>query len=63
MMVLSRALAIAARTLPNDPRVFELKGYILRRRGAHEEGLQNLERALWLDPRNDSTLAQIGQQL
>jgi serine/threonine-protein kinase len=45
--------------LPNDPRLFELTGYILRRRGQREEGLRNLERALELDPRNTFTLQQI----
>ena len=45
-------LEVARRTLPNDPRVFELTGYILRRRGKHEDGLHNLQRALELDPRN-----------
>jgi TolB-like protein/class 3 adenylate cyclase/Tfp pilus assembly protein PilF len=52
-------LEIARRTLPNDPRIFELTGYILRRRGKHEEGLQSLQRALELDPRNFFTLQQI----
>jgi tetratricopeptide (TPR) repeat protein len=47
------------RTLPNDPRLFELSGYILRRRGQQEEGLRNLERAVELDPRNFSILQQI----
>jgi TolB-like protein/Tfp pilus assembly protein PilF len=50
---------IARRALPNDPRLFELTGYILRRRGQQEEGLQNLERAVELDPRNFNTLYQI----
>jgi TolB-like protein/Tfp pilus assembly protein PilF len=50
---------IARRALPNDPRLFELTGYILRRRGQQEEGLQNLERAVELDPRNFFTLQQI----
>jgi len=57
-----RALAeldIARRTLPNDPRVFELTGYIVRRRGRQDEGLRYLERALELDPRNFFTLQQI----
>jgi TolB-like protein/class 3 adenylate cyclase/Tfp pilus assembly protein PilF len=49
----------ARRTLPNDPRVFELLGYIARRRGHQEEGLRNLERAIELDPRNFFTLQQI----
>ena len=52
-------LEIARRTLPNDPRLFALTGYILRRRGQQEEGLQNLERAVELDPRNFFTLQQI----
>jgi tetratricopeptide (TPR) repeat protein len=52
-------LEIARRALPNDPRLFELTGYILRRRGQQEEGLQNLERAVALDPRNFYTLQQI----
>jgi TolB-like protein/Tfp pilus assembly protein PilF len=52
-------LEIARRALPNDPRPFELTGYILRRRGQQEEGLRNLERAVELDPRNFFTLQQI----
>ena len=52
-------LESARRTLPNDPRLFELTGYILRRRGQQEEGLRNLERAVELDPRNFYTLQQI----
>jgi TolB-like protein/Tfp pilus assembly protein PilF len=52
-------LEIARRALPNDSRLFELTGYILRRRGQQEEGLRNLERAVELDPRNVYTLQQI----
>ena len=52
-------LEIARRALPNDPRLFELTGYILQRRGQQEEGLQNLQRAMELDPRNFFTLQQI----
>jgi TolB-like protein/Tfp pilus assembly protein PilF len=52
-------LELARRTLPNDPRIFELTGYILRRRGQQEEGLRNLERAVELDPRNPFTLQQL----
>jgi TolB-like protein/Tfp pilus assembly protein PilF len=52
-------LEIARRALPNDPRLFALTGYILRRRGQQEEGLRNLERAVELDPRNFYTLQQI----
>jgi len=47
------------RALPNDPRLFELTGYILRRRGQQEESLRNLRRAVELDPRNFFTLQQI----
>jgi TolB-like protein/class 3 adenylate cyclase/Tfp pilus assembly protein PilF len=52
-------LESARRALPNDPRLFELTGFILRRRGQQEEGLRNLQRAVELDPRNFSTLQQI----
>ncbi|HZE12852.1 MAG TPA: hypothetical protein VE086_03765, partial [Chthoniobacterales bacterium] len=52
-------LTIASRTLPNDPRVYELTGYILRRQAHQEEGLHKLERAMELDPRNFSILQQI----
>src|SRR5438093_1416308 len=51
-------LEIARRALPNDPRLFELTGYILRRRGQQEEGLKNLQRAVELHPRNLDTLQQ-----
>jgi tetratricopeptide (TPR) repeat protein len=52
-------LEIARRALPNDPRLFVLTGYILRRRGQQEEGLRNLHRAVELDPRNIDTLQEI----
>jgi serine/threonine protein kinase/Tfp pilus assembly protein PilF len=52
-------LAIASQTLPNDPRVFETSGYIIRRQGHQEEGLRKLQRAVELDPRNFATLQQI----
>jgi serine/threonine protein kinase/Flp pilus assembly protein TadD len=52
-------LAIAAKTLPNDAGVFELKGYIQRRQGKQEEALRSLERAIDLDPRNSFILPQI----
>jgi TolB-like protein/Tfp pilus assembly protein PilF len=52
-------LEIASRSLPNDPQVFELKGYIQRRQGKQEEALRNLERAVELDPRNALTLQQM----
>src|SRR5437016_14289124 len=52
-------LGIARRGLPNDPQLVEVTGYILRRRGQPEEGLQNLQRAVELDPRNFDILQQI----
>jgi TolB-like protein/Tfp pilus assembly protein PilF len=48
------------RALPNDPRIFNLTGYILRRRGDQEAGLRNLQRAAELDPRNVDIFEQIG---
>jgi TolB-like protein/Flp pilus assembly protein TadD len=53
-------LEVARQTLPNEPRVFELKGYIERRQGRWEESTRNLEHAIDLDPRNFFTLQQIG---
>jgi serine/threonine protein kinase/tetratricopeptide (TPR) repeat protein len=52
-------LEIAGKTLPNEPGVFELKGYIKRRQGHSEEATRNLERALDLDPRSVDLLQQI----
>ena len=52
-------LGVARQTLPNDSRVFELKGLIQRRQGRWEESTQNLEHAIDLDPRNFFTLQQI----
>jgi len=51
-------LEIAGQTLPNDPGVFGLRGYIQRRQGKQEEALRSLERAIDLDPRNTFTLQQ-----
>ena len=47
-------LEIARQTLPNDARLFELMGYVERRRpgGNQQEALRNFEKALELDPRN-----------
>jgi len=52
-------LESARRDLPNDPRIFEWSGYILRRRGQQEEAVRNLQRAIELDPRNFLTLQQL----
>src|SRR5213075_1498747 len=53
-------LEVARHTLPNDPRIFRVTGYIQRRQGRWEESTRNLERALELDPRNVATLDNIG---
>jgi serine/threonine-protein kinase len=45
-------LEVARRTLPNNPRVFALTGWITRRQGKYEEALRVLEHALELDPRD-----------
>lgn len=52
-------LDMARRTLPNNPRVFELTGFVQKRHGNFEEALRNLERAAELDPRNVYPLQQI----
>jgi TolB-like protein/Tfp pilus assembly protein PilF len=52
-------LTLARRSLPNDPLVFELTGFITRRQGHWEESAANLKRALELDPRNLFFLQQL----
>jgi len=54
-------LAIARSALPNDPEVFELAGYMDRRQGRWKEHIQNLERAVQLDPRNTEVLYGLAQ--
>jgi TolB-like protein/Tfp pilus assembly protein PilF len=49
----------ARRSLANDSRVFELTGYILRRRGQSDEAVRNLERSVELDPRNYFIMQQL----
>jgi TolB-like protein/Tfp pilus assembly protein PilF len=51
-------LEIARQSLPNEPRVFELEGYIQRRQGKQQEALRSFKRAIDLDPRNIYTLKQ-----
>ena len=53
-------LEVARQTLPNDPRIFRLTGYIQRRQGHWEGSTRYLERALELDPRNLTTLHNLG---
>jgi serine/threonine protein kinase/Tfp pilus assembly protein PilF len=49
-------LAIAQRTLPNNPRVFEFAGIIDRRQGRWANVIRDWERASELDPRSVSAL-------
>jgi TolB-like protein/Tfp pilus assembly protein PilF len=49
-------LEVARRSLPNDPRIFSVTGYIQRRQGRLEESMRNFERAIELDPRSLNTL-------
>jgi serine/threonine protein kinase/Flp pilus assembly protein TadD len=51
-------LEIARQTLPNDADVSQLTGFIQRRQGQWEDSTRNLERAVELDPRNNSLLTQ-----
>src|SRR4029450_654436 len=52
-------LEIARRSLPNNPRIFAVMGYIQRRQGRWEESMRNFERAIELDPRSLNTLGNI----
>jgi TolB-like protein/class 3 adenylate cyclase len=52
-------LALAARVLPNNSRVYALTGFIDRRQGRWEEAIRNFEKALEVDPRNYIVLQQI----
>jgi TolB-like protein/tRNA A-37 threonylcarbamoyl transferase component Bud32/Flp pilus assembly protein TadD len=52
-------LAVARRTLPNESRIPLLSGYIDRRQGNWEKALEEMKRALELDPRDFSILQQI----
>ena len=50
---------VARQSLPNNPRVFELTGYINRRQGRWKESTRDIERAIEFDPRNLFTLQQL----
>ncbi|HEY6070129.1 MAG TPA: hypothetical protein VIU85_02065 [Chthoniobacterales bacterium] len=52
-------LAVAQRALPNNAQVLALTSFIDRRQSRWQDGVQNLERALELDPRNWYYLQQI----
>src|SRR5438876_6979302 len=52
-------LKLAQQSLPNDPLVFEILGFIDRRQGRWAESTKNLERAIELDPQNRGFLKQL----
>ncbi len=52
-------LALARHTLPNNPKVFEVTGWIDRRQGRWPDAMRNFERASELDPRNVLLLANL----
>jgi tetratricopeptide (TPR) repeat protein len=52
-------LEAARADLPNDPRIPQMTGFILRRQGKIEEGMRALQQAVALDPRNPFTLSQL----
>jgi TolB-like protein/class 3 adenylate cyclase/Tfp pilus assembly protein PilF len=55
----SEELKLAQQSLPNEPWVFLLTGYIDRRQGRWAESTKNLERAIELDPQNSGFLKQL----
>jgi serine/threonine-protein kinase len=52
-------LKVAQQSLPNEPLVFEILGFIDRRQGRWAESTKNLERAIELDPQNSGFLKQL----
>src|SRR5207249_4231454 len=54
-----KELALAQKSLPNEPWAFVLAGYIDRRQGRWDESTKNLERAIELDPQNPAVLEQL----
>jgi tetratricopeptide (TPR) repeat protein len=54
-------LAKAQRALPNNAQIFRFLGLIDRRQGRWDEAIRNLERAVDLDPRNLSTITDLGE--
>lgn len=53
-------IQIAAHSLSNDGRIFELTAWITRRQGKTEDGLHSLARVLQLEPRNLVPVQQVG---
>ena len=54
-------LSLAQKSLPNEPWVFVLAGYIDRRQGRWDESTKNLEHAIELDPQNPAVLQQLAR--
>ena len=52
-------LELARRSIPNDPWVVLLKGYIERRQGRWDESIRDQQRGTELDPRNTLALQQL----
>jgi len=52
-------LELAGRSIPNDPWVVLLKGYIERRQGRWDESIRDQQRGTELDPRNTLALQQL----
>ena len=52
-------LELARRSIPNDPWVVLLKGYIERRQGRWDESIRDQQRGTDLDPRNTLALQQL----
>ncbi|HEU5247839.1 MAG TPA: FlgO family outer membrane protein, partial [Candidatus Udaeobacter sp.] len=54
-------LAKAQHALPNNARIFQFLGLVDRRQGRWDEAIRNLERSVDLDPRNGSTIYDLGE--
>jgi TolB-like protein/Tfp pilus assembly protein PilF len=54
-------LSLARKSLPNEPLVFVLAGYIDRRQGRWDQSTKNLERASEIEPQSPAVLQQIAR--
>jgi TolB-like protein len=54
-------LELARRTLPNDPRIFEMSAFINRRQGRWKECTQDFERLVEFDPLNPDALQSLAE--
>ncbi len=55
-----REFGAAKNIRPNDPRIIEAEGYILRRKGEFQDAIDRLKQALLLDPRSYRLPFEIG---